>query len=73
MKKPHKNTSGKCDSRGCNTSCVNCPLNSVTIFEYYKSDFNYSINYKKEYPSIETSLVSHYISRAWKPPNNILV
>lgn len=73
MKKHQADKSRKCNPKDCNTSCANCPLNSVTIFEYYSTDLNTNIFCKKEYPFIRSSLSSDYIPDKWKPPNIILV
>ena len=70
--KDQASKTGNSNSGDCNNICVNCPLNSVTLFEQCKSPFNFAINCKKEYPFTPTFLLSDYIPDTWKPPNNIL-
>ncbi len=72
-RKEHRNKSSKPAPQACKSSCVNCPLNSVTIFEPHKVVFKAYLRYEKVYPFPQTFALSDFHSVMWKPPNNLLV
>lgn len=67
------NKSSKPAPQACNSSCVNCPFNAVTIFEPYKVLFKAYLRFEKVYPFPQNFVLSDFHSVMWKPPNNLLV